>query len=159
MFIPVTEDDYTRNKADRDAIVSLDANKNLSRMTASQFESPEVFKRWKRVSDEDYHKSHREDWKYKDHTVSLGKYEATLSTERDEQESAVREQIHDFYLEVDRQLRKILTNKEYRRLKMFYERDLTEEAIARLEGTSQPAISMSLTSAIGKARKYFYENL
>ena len=128
MFIPATEDDYTRNKADPDAIVSLDANKNLSRMTAAQFDSPGTFIRWKQVSDEDYHESHRGDWRYRDHTVSLGRYEATLSTERDEQERVERERIHEFYLEVDRKLRKLLTNKEYRRLKMFYERDLTEEA-------------------------------
>ena len=159
MFIPVTEDDYTRNRADPDAIVSLDANKNLSRMTAAQFESSDVFMRWKQVSDEDYHEIHRGDWRYKDHTVSLGKYESTLSTERDEQERAERERIHDFYLEVDRKLRKLLTNKEYRRLKMFYERDLTEEAIAKIEGTSQPAISFSLTGAIEKAKKYFCGDL
>lgn len=159
MFIPVTEDDYTRNKADPDAIVSLDADRNLSRMTAAQFESLEAFVHWKQVSDENYHESHRGDWRYRDHTVSLGRYESTLSTERDEQESAERERLHAFYLEVDRILRKLLTNKEYRRLKMFYERDLNEEAIARLEGTSQPAISLSLTSAIRKAKKYFCGDL
>ena len=159
MFIPVTEDDYTRNKADPDAIVSLDANRNLSRMTAAQFESLDAFMCWKHVSDEDYHESHRGDWRYRDHTVSLGRYETTLSTERDEQKRAEHERIHAFYLEVDRKLRKLLTNKEYRRLKMFYERDLNEEAIARIEGTSQPAISMSLTSAIRKAKKYFCGDL
>ena len=159
MFIPVTEDDYTRNKADPDAIVSLDANRNLSRMTAAQFESLDAFMCWKHVSDEDYHESHRGDWRYRDHTVSLGRYETTLSTERDEQERAENERIHAFYLEVDRKLRKLLTNKEYRRLKMFYERDLNEESIARIEGTSQPAISLSLTSAIRKAKKYFCGDL
>jgi hypothetical protein len=30
-------DDYTRNQADPDAIVSLDVKKNLGRMTAEQF--------------------------------------------------------------------------------------------------------------------------
>ena len=159
MFIPVTEDDYTRNRSDPDAIVSLDANKNLSRMTAAQFESPDAFMRWKQVSDEDYRETHRGDWRYKDHTVSLGRYESTLSTERDDQERAERERIHEFYLEVDRKLRKLLTNEEDRRLKMFYERDLTEEAIAKIEGTSQPAISFSLTGAIEKAKKYFCGDL
>ncbi len=63
---------------------------------------------------------------------------------------------HDLYLEVDRKLRKLLTNKEYRRLKMFYERDLTEKAIAKIKGTSQPAISFSLTGAIEKARNILW---
>ena len=38
---------------------------------------------------------------------------------------------------------------------MFYDEDLSEEQIARLENTSQPAISQSLTNAIEKAKKYF----
>ena len=94
MFNPVMRDDYTRNQADPDAIVSLDVKKNLGRMTAEQFESFDAFMRWKQVSDESYHEIHRGARSYNDHTVSLGRYEAVLSTEHEEQEKAEREQIH-----------------------------------------------------------------
>lgn len=159
MFNPVMRDDYTRNQADPDAIVSLDVKKNLKRMTAEQFESFDAFIHWKQVSDESYHEIHRGDRGYKDHTVSLGRYEAVLSTEHEEQEKAEREQVHELYLEVVCNLRRILTNKEYRRLMMFYDEDLSEEQIARLENTSQSAISQSLTNAIEKAKKYFFGKL
>ena len=51
---------YALNKKDPDAIVYMDANEVIVRLTCKDFASEEEFLKWKSLSDEDYHASEKE---------------------------------------------------------------------------------------------------
>lgn len=155
MYCTNYHDDYTRNKADKLAIVSVDAKDVVYRTTADQLPNPKSFSKWKKWSDKSYHGIHLGDCVYKDHNVSLGKFECTLSTEQLEEDEAARERIHLLYQKTDRVLKRILTQKQYRRFKMRFEIGLDEIEIADIEGVSQPAVSQALSKAIEIVKKEF----
>ena len=46
---------YALNKKDANAIVYMDANENIIRLTREDFTSEEEFQKWKSWSDENYH--------------------------------------------------------------------------------------------------------
>lgn len=149
------QDDYTRNKADPDAIISLDANNKMIRTTAEQLPTPSSFQRWKIWSDKSYHKIHLGNRSYKEHTVSLGKYIYTLSTDQISKENAAKEWRHRLYLKVDRTLQEILTKKQYRRFIMRHEKGMLEIEIARAEHVVQSTISETLRRAKNRVEKFF----
>ncbi len=155
MYCTNYHDDYTRNKADKLAIVSVDAKDVVYRTTADQLPHPESFSKWKKWSDKSYHRIHLGNCVYKDHNVSLGNFEYTLSTEQLEEDEAARERIHQLYEKTDRVLKRILTQKQYRRFKMRFEIGLDEKEIADIEGVSQPAVSQALSKAIEIVKKEF----
>ena len=61
---------YALNKKDRDAIVYIDANYQIVRLTREDFDTEEEFLKWKEWSDESYHTEEKEDHIYSNHTVS-----------------------------------------------------------------------------------------
>ena len=62
---------YALNKKDPDAIVYMDANEVIIRLTREDFASEEEFLKWKFLSDEDYHASEKEAHVYANHTLAL----------------------------------------------------------------------------------------
>ena len=50
---------YALNKKGPDAIVYMDANEVIIRLTRKDFASEEEFLKWKALSDEDYHASEK----------------------------------------------------------------------------------------------------
>ena len=69
MFNP--KSDYTLNKMDPKAIVYIDSEGALVRLTLEDFASPEEFQRWKEWSDSDYHKIDNADVTFYKHALSL----------------------------------------------------------------------------------------
>ena len=55
---------YALNKKDPNAIVYMDANEAIIRLTREDFASEEEFLKWKSLSDADYHASEKEDHVY-----------------------------------------------------------------------------------------------
>ena len=157
MYCTNYHDDYTRNKADKLAIVSVDAKDVVYRTTADQLPNPESFSKWKKWSDKNYHRIHLGNCVYKDHNVSLGKFEYTLSTEQLEEDEAAHERIHLLYQKTDRVLKRILTQKQYRRFKMRYEECMSEDEIAAAEHVGQPSVSECLTLAKEQIEKHLQE--
>ena len=51
---------YALNKKDPNAIVYMDANEAIIRLTREDFASEEEFLKWKSLSDADYHASEKE---------------------------------------------------------------------------------------------------
>ena len=51
---------YALNKKDPNAIVYMDANEVIIRLTREDFASEKEFLKWKALSDEDYHASEKE---------------------------------------------------------------------------------------------------
>ena len=62
---------YALNKKDPDAIVYMDANEVIVRLTREDFASEREFLKWKALSDEDYHASEKEAHVYANHTLAL----------------------------------------------------------------------------------------
>lgn len=61
---------YALNKKDPDAIVYMDANEVIVRLTREDFASEKEFLKWKALSDEDYHASEKEAHVYANHTLA-----------------------------------------------------------------------------------------
>ena len=55
---------YALNKKDPNAIVYMDANEAIIRLTREDFASEGEFLKWKSLSDADYHASEKEDHVY-----------------------------------------------------------------------------------------------
>ena len=62
---------YALNKKDPNAIVYMDANEAITRLTREDFASEKEFLKWKALSDEDYHASEKEAHVYANHTLAL----------------------------------------------------------------------------------------
>ena len=62
---------YALNKKDPNAIVYMDANEAIIRLTREDFASEEEFLKWKSLSDADYHASEKEDHVYANHSHSF----------------------------------------------------------------------------------------
>ena len=119
---------YALNKKDPDAIVYMDANEVIVRLTREDFASEEEFLKWKSWSDGNYHTEDNQD-------VVEGKHNTS---------SAMVSQIRDK-----------LTETQFRRLWMYYVDGMTVDEIGRIEGIRHQNISKSIGSAMKKINKIF----
>ncbi len=150
---------YALNKKDPDAIVYMDTNEVIVRLTREDFASEEEFLKWKALSDEDYHASEKETHVYANHTLALDELseEAASIPAVD----VCMEQAHDRVEEIRRstqkvtQIRKHLTDTQFRRVWMYFVDGMTIDEIGKVEGVSHQAISLNITAAIRKIKKYF----
>lgn len=150
---------YALNKKDPNAIVYMDANEAIIRLTREDFASEEEFLKWKALSDADYHASEKEDHVYANHTLALDE----LSEEAASIPAAdiCMEQAHDRVAAIRRstqkvtQIRKHLTDTQFRRMWMYFVDGMTIDEIGKVEGVSHQAISLNITAAIRKIKKYF----
>ena len=150
---------YALNKKDPNAIVYMDANEAIIRLTREDFASEEEFLKWKSLSDADYHASEKEDHVYANHTLALDE----LSEEAASIPAAdvCMEQAHDRAEAIHRSVRKVtqmrkhLTDTQFRRVWMYFVDGMTIDEIGKVEGVSHQAISLNITAAIRKIKKYF----
>ena len=129
------------------------------RLTRADFASDEEFLYWKDWSDEDYSSTAKEERKFTESCVALIdtvdslrltiEDELLLPLEKKEQANRRANLVE--------QIKMCLTEKQYRRLFMYYLEGLTESEIAALEGVGQRRISTSLTSG-KKALKKILKN-
>ena len=160
MFFPKDQNDYALNKADPDAIVYRDRKDKLHRLTAPEFESPEEFEKWKRISDESYHGIFKGDHRYYKHKVSLGKQDLECtSTAELERAISHRQSVLRRYRLVEKKLQRVLTRTQLRRFKMHHEYQMSQEEIAAVEGVSQCMVSKSIASAEKRIQEKIVNNL
>lgn len=84
---------YALNKKDPNAIVYMDANEAITRLTCEDFASEKEFLKWKSLSDEDYHASEKEAHVYANHTLALD--ELTEEAASIPAVDVCMEQVHD----------------------------------------------------------------
>ena len=150
---------YALNKKDASAIVYIDANENIVRLTHEDFASEEEFQKWKSWSDENYHAEDNRDVVEGKHNMSIDDLsEAALAipaidvvmdhqhekSERRRMASAMVSQIRDK-----------LTETQFRRLWMYFVDGMTIDEIGEIEGISHQNISKSIGSAMKKIKKIF----
>lgn len=155
MFDP--HSDYSLNKQDPDAIICRSATGEPIRLTRADFSSEEEFLRWKEWSDADYHAAEKAGRKYDDSRVSLiegldihvpSAEEVLLAPELE----ADRAQLCIDLLE---RVRASLTDKQYRRVRLYFVEHLDEAQIALIEGVTQQAVSLTLLAAQKNLQKFF----
>lgn len=155
MFDP--HSDYSLNKQDPDAIICRSATGEPIRLTRADFSSEEEFLRWKEWSDMDYHAAEKAGRKYDDSRVSLiegldihapSAEEVLLAPELE----ADRAQLCIDLLE---RVRASLTDKQYRRVRLYFVEHLDEAQIALIEGITQQAVSLTLLAAQKNLQKFF----
>ena len=150
---------YARNKKDPDAIVYVDADGSLARLTRADFASEEEFLQWKAWSDADYHVTEKEGHIYSDHTLSLhGLSDEAVAVQSPEavffEKQSEVELIQNNAALIE-QVKNILTRKQYRRLWLCYVDEMTIEAIALAEGVKHQNVSKTIKLAKKKIQKYF----
>ena len=150
---------YALNKKEVNAIIYIDANENIIRLTREDFASEEEFQKWKAWSDENYHTEDNRDVVEGKHNMSIDDLsEAALSlpaidvvmdrqhekSERRRMASAMVSQIRDK-----------LTETQFRRLWMYFADGMTVDEIGRIEGISHQNISKSIGAAMKKIKNIF----
>lgn len=154
---------YTMNQKDPDAIVYLDSDGNVIRLTRENFSSEEEFQRWKDWSDQQYLQEVRQEKGYWDRKVTIKELDQrqdapadseALLLEREERMAQKRAA-----LVVTRDIRRLLTTTQYRRLWLYGAIGMTEEEIGRQENVSHQAVSKTLRSAMRRIRKYISRKL
>ena len=153
-----TQSDYALNKLDKEAIVCPSATGVHIRLTREDFASEEEFLYWKELSDSDYHKRELAGW---NDSRSL-----SLETQRDCPLMSAEDIVFAPYLAAEQaeqrrrvleQVRRCLTEKQYRRLCLYYLEGKTEAEIAVLEGVGQHRISVSITRGAKIVEKFLKE--
>lgn len=142
---------YALNKKDKDAIVYRDAERNIMRLTCADFASEEEFQRWKDWSDQDYRDAEAAGRSFYDNSFPLDERFVSVGPSMEElllevMEETKREQARTALVE---QIRSRLTEKQLRRLCLYYLEGKSEYEIAELEHVGQQRISRSLLA--GKA--------
>ena len=148
--------DYALNKQDRDAIVCGSVTGVHIRLTRSDFSSEEEFQKWKAWSDRDYHTTEKAGRAYHDNRLPLADWAVPNAPSAEE-----------LLLEADgtdtaraaliQRVRNGLTEKQYRRLRLYYLEGLSEREIARLEGVGQQRVSRSIRTGKKAMEKIFLE--
>ena len=150
---------YALNKKDPDAIVYMDANEVIVRLTREDFASEEEFLKWKSWSDGNYHTEDNQDVVEGKHNMSIDDLsEAALSIpaidvvmERQHEKSERRRMASTMVS----QIRDKLTETQFRRLWMYYVGRMTVDEIGQIEGIRHQNISKSIGSAMKKIKKFF----
>lgn len=150
--------DYALNKMDRDAIVYIDADGRIVRLTRESFSSLEDFLAWKDWSDADYHLSEKGSHVFYNHTISLHlllDVADPASPDTEEESRQARRKYEQRCAALVDQLRRSMTEAQFRRLWMHYVDGMTEKQIAQVEGVGQQRVSKSILTARKKAKSFF----
>ena len=148
--------DYALNKQDRDAIVCGSVTGVHIRLTRSDFASEEEFQKWKAWSDRDYHATEKAGRAYHHNRLPLEDWAVPSAPSAE-----------DLLLEADgagaakvaliQRVRGGLTEKQFRRLRLYYLERFSEREIARAEGVGQQRVSRSILTGKKALEKIFLE--
>lgn len=149
--------DYALNKKNRTSIIYIDAYDNITQLTAKDFSSEKEFRKWKNWMNMKTHTEEKKDHIHRNRTVSLDylrELAGSPSGAYDELDEADHRPIAQIDLLVQ-QIRSVLSEKQFRRLWMYFVEEMTMEEIGEREGISHQNVSKSIGAAMKKIRKSF----
>ena len=153
MFDP--KSDYALNKKEPNAIVYIDSEGTLTRLTSEDFASTEEFHQWKAWSDTDYHELEKKNHIFSNHTVPTAGEGILVQSPED---ILIEAQDQQDRLELRRLLMvgldSCLTPTQRRRIWLYCVDELTEDAIALAENVKQQSVSECLWRAKEKLKKF-----
>ena len=156
-----SQSDYALNKRDPEAIVCKSVTGVHIRLTREDFSSEEEFLFWKEWSNEDYHTEEKAGRHFYDNCSQLIEAVDTPNPSAEDTLLAPILEAEDRELRAAKleQVKTHLTEKQYRRLWMYYIEGMTEAEIAVKEGVGQPRVSYSLAAGKRIAEKFFLKFL
>ena len=147
--------DYALNNNYKEAIVCQNAAGEIVRLTKDEFASEEEFLHWKEWSDDEYRQEYNAGQSYK--RLQKKMQEQSLGEEYARSaEQVLLKGLND----VEQQafvakIKACLTEKQFRRLWLYYVEGLSLSKIADLDGTSRVSIYYSISAAKKKIIKNF----
>ena len=147
--------DYALNKKNRTSIIYIDAYDNITQLTAKDFSSEKEFRKWKNWMNMKTHTEEKKDHIHRNRTVSLDylrELAGSSSGAHDELDESDRRSTALIDLLVQ-QIRSVLSEKQFRRLWMYFVEEMTLEEIGEREGISHQNVSKSIGTAMKKIRK------
>lgn len=156
--MPKKRNIYAMNRQDPNAIVYLDSDGSTIRLTREDFSTEEEFQKWKAWSDQQYLMESRQEKNYWDRKVTIKEFDQRQGTPADS-ETLLLERENRMAQKraaqiVTKDIQRLLTKNQYRRLWLYGVMHMTEEEIGRLESVSHQTVSKSLRSAMRRIRKY-----
>ena len=147
---------YALNKVDKEAIICPCATGEHTRLVREDFSSEEEFLSWKKWSDENYHETELASRK-DDSWVSFEAQQDAMTLSAEEiifapYMGAERVEQHQRLMAC---LKNLLTEKQYRRMCLYYLEGKGEAGIASAEGVHQSSVSRSIRSGAKKSRTIF----
>lgn len=147
--------DYALNKKNKVAIVYRNAAGEYIKLTKEEFASEEEFAHWKDWSDNEYRQEYNAGQsqkrlqkklleQVKDNKYSISVEQLFLNDLADEERKALVNKI-----------KAVLTEKQFRRLWLYYVEDVSMTKIARLDNVTEASISESIATAKKKISKNF----
>ena len=149
---------YALNKKDPNAIVYMDANDAIIRLTCEDFASEEEFLKWKSLSDADYHASEKEAHIYANHTLALDELSEEVASVP--AVDVFLERAHDQKVEIVRnavmleRIKTLLSESQFRRMWLYRVNGLTVREIAEREQVRFQCIHRSIVAAEKKILKF-----
>lgn len=151
--------DYALNKKNMASIVYKDAYDNVIQLTVDDFSSEKEFRKWKNWMNMKAHTEEKKDYVYRNHTVSLDGFEefagfapdTNTYCEQDEADQLMMAQIELQVL----QIRATLSEKQFRRVWMYFVDEMTMDEIGEKEEISHQNVSKSIDAAMKKIQKFF----
>lgn len=142
--------DYALNKREKNAIVYTSTTISF-RLTRSDFDSEDEFQKWKKWSDGDYGKTEQNGRGFYDNIIPLDETLDIIGAATSIEEllfGQIDEAEHiRLYAAMLEQIKRCLTEKQYRRLWMMHVKKMPIEAIATHEGVSHQSVSESISAA------------
>jgi len=147
--------DYALNKKNKEAIVFRNAAGGLIHLTKDEFASEEEFAKWKEWSDDQYRQEYNAGQSYKRLRKKM-REQALTDEYAKSAEQILLKGLHDreqqaFIVKI----KACLTEKQFRRLWLYYVEGKTEQQIADIENISHQNISKSIKAAEKKLKKFF----
>ena len=156
--MPKKRNIYAMNRQDPNAIVYLDSDGRTIRLTREDFSTEEEFQKWKSWSDQQYLQESRQEKNYCDRKVTIKEFDQRQGTSADSETLLLEHEDRMAQKRaaqiVTKDIQRLLTKTQYRRLWLYGVMHMTEEEIGRLENVSHQAVSKSLHSAMRRIRKY-----
>jgi len=147
--------DYALNKKNKEAIVFRNAAGGLIHLTKDEFASEEEFAKWKEWSDNDYRQEYNAGQSYKRLRKKM-REQALTNEYAKSAEQILLKGLHDREQQAFiAKIKACLTEKQFRRLWLYYVEDKTEQQIADMEKVGQRRISTSINEAKKKLKKFF----
>lgn len=147
--------DYALNKRSRDSIVCKSVTGEHIHIRREDFACYEEFEIWKAWSDADYHETDKLNRRYSDRTLSL---KEDVDSPLPSAEDIVLNEENTCAVNLTAKIRDKLTEKQYRRLRLYYLEHQSECEIAKLEGVGQQRISKSILTGKRSLENILREN-
>ena len=147
--------DYALNKKNKEAIVSRNAAGEYIKLTKEEFASEEEFAHWKEWSDDEYRQEYNAEQSYKRLKNKLQKQIDDNAFSPSVEQILLSDLVAGERKVLIEKIKSVLTEKQFRRLWLYYVEDKTEQQIADIEGIAQQNVSKSIRSSVKKLKQFF----